>query len=215
MAGTVRSPTGQWWQYPLAAPTYRFTQINNFVRGLDLRFDALSGLTKQQWHDWARRFPWNARCVPWIFDFDPTDSSGVTGIAAYRAVNAQALLQGLTVTDTPPIGVPLPGGDAFISNLPSDFSVDWVRPGGDPGVPCWIDVRAVALMHEPESGPALQKFKYGFGSPLAYSTPFELSPVFDALPGLQGAPTFVLALSVSGLGSAAFFGVRMVVQNPV
>lgn len=215
MGNPMRSPVAHWWQYPLASPSYKFSQVNNYIRGLDQRYDTLSGMTKAQWQAWARRFPWNARCVPWIFDFDPTDSSGVTGIAAYRGVNAQGLIQGVAVTDSPPLAVPSPGGDSFIYNWPSDFSVDWVRADGDPGVQCWMDVRAVGLMHAPESGPAISKFKYGFGANLTYSSPFDLNPLLGALPGLAGAPFISLALSVSGVGSASFFGQRTGLSTPV
>lgn len=210
-----QSPTAQWWQYPLASPSFRFTQINNLVRQLDLRFASLSPDDQDEWDGARRDWPWWARCVPWIFDYDPFNIDGTTAIAAYRSVNAARVVNGLNVSDTPPTPVTPPDGDILDVSSVGTLQVIWGGRSSAPAGEYCCHVRAVPLNHEPERGPALSKYRWCLTTPIEYGVSLDLSDIFTVNPGLASPPFVGLALSVMQKESAPFVGQRSGFYNPI
>lgn len=210
----TRSPVGQWWQYPLAAPSYRFTQINDYIRRLDRDFDVKPIADKRKWEEAAQKWYILGRCVPWVFDYDPLDLDPVDGVACYRSVNCANLVNGLARVEDPPATVVLPDNDTIDGVYEGPIAAVWSGRLAAPPGDFFAWVRAVNLTHAPESGPAIQKYKWVGVVPITYDTPFDLTFIFGVLPGYLAMPCMSVAVTVCQIGRTPLAGYRLVFRKP-
>jgi len=208
------SPSAQLWQYPLSSPSTRFTYFNNYVRGLDVRFAALSARKRGFWDWYWRNFPWSALCLEQFYEGQRGLAFDGSGLQAYRNYNTLQLMQGRPTVDEPPTVATVPAGDT-ISVVGSTFvTVEW---GGRESIPVGsfvAQVKCCSLNHEPESGPDIRKMSFAFSAPIFYGTPFSISPAFAARPGLSGMPFVAVAVSISDADGVTFASGRVGFGRP-
>lgn len=203
------SPTGQWWQYPLRAPSFRFKQVNNFIRSLAVQFDELDDDEKRDWKNAAEKWFWFAQCVPWVFEYDPLKEDAPTAIAAYQGVNAANLLNSLTVVRRPPLETIIKDGDTIIADTSGFRAIRWFGRSTAPSGEFMAHVRGKTAMHEPESGPALQKYTWGMAIPINYNDSTSIASIVDSVPGAETMPFLSVAVTIMQKGSAPFIGQRI------
>lgn len=203
------TPSAHWWQYPLAKPSVRFSTVNTLVRQLAQRYDTLSGVLQASWTAAAAAYPWWWYCLPWLFDFPLDFSPTGSGVDAYQGVNAANWCNSLGVSDTPPIGVTLPDHDTLEILPASGFPVYWSGRSAPPGGVYYAHFRCCSLMHEPESGPAMQRYRWAGSLPISYETPLPFSAICSALAGFDSMPFTSVAVTVMDSGGAPWFGQRL------
>lgn len=210
-----QSPTALKWPYPLLRPSPRFNYFNDFVRQLDVRYTTLAPDEQDEWELAAQTWLWWAKCLPWIFDFDPLDQAPGTGLAAFRGVNCARLTLGMSVIQTPPDVVTVPGADLLLLTDTAPPTVVWTRGSEDPPGDHTLTVYAAALNHEPERGPAVQKYKYAGSVAIAIGESVSLYDILAALGWTSGPSYIALALGLSSSGQPPFFGARLGFQGPL
>lgn len=205
---------GHWWQYPLRRPSPRFNTVNAIAQALDLQFSVLSPLTQFGWGVTATLYPWSAVCIEEIID--PPIDYLVTRrpVDAYRTVNLSRWVAGLTTLSFAPAILTAPNGDSFVPVGSGLQAVKWVGRPSPPSGDYYCQVYGCGLMHEPESGPATQRFRFAFCSPILYNTNFFYSDLYDKLPGLLGVPCTMAILAIQDAAGSPFFATRLVLRSP-
>lgn len=208
------SGVAQWWQYPLARPSDRFTQINHYIRGLDVRYAGLTTAYHNLWDRYGVLYPWWQRCLPWIFDYDPFEQSPADGLACYRSYNASNLVNALPVSDLPPGFVTVPDADTITVVASVATTVVWSgRPAAPTGDYSAV-IKAVALNHEPEQGPALSKYSWVGVVPVIYGANLDLSFVWSSRPGFAAMPYTSVAVAIGDKAGVPFVGKRVGFSYP-
>lgn len=208
----LHSPTAHWWQYPLARPSARFQQVNKLVRDLAWRYARLTPSEQSLWETAAGDWPWWWYCVPWLFDGVPFDTAVGTGVDAYQGVNASNYCNGLDVADTPPIYTTLPDADTLALVPVTGVSIYWSGRVSAPAGSFVAHVRVCPLSHAPESGPALQRYRWAGAVPISYETPTSIAAVCSRVDGFGSMPFSSVAVAVTDLGAAPWFGRRLAVE---
>ncbi len=209
-----QSPTALGWPYPLSSPSYRFTQVNNFVRNLDTRFAALSDNQKSEWNHAAALAGYWGICDWWLWLIPIPPEFASTSIQVYRAVNCSRLVIGIEVIDQPPPLRITPLDVSIVKDGSTPLNVRWFRAGGDPGYPVVGLVRAVGLNHSPERGPAGQKFRWSSVKSMPYNTAVDISDAVDQATGDRALPACEVSIVLCAADGPAFAGAQLSYSAP-
>jgi hypothetical protein len=204
-----QSPTAQLWQYPLSSPSPRFTRINNYVRQLGWRFQALSPAVKSSWDAAGSTWPWLGYCLRDIYDFPEGGFLVQTGISVYNTVNCANLDLGRSITDAPPISATRWFGDyLFFSAGVGGTYLTWTGRPTPPSGTFYVDVRLWVGNSIPGFGPAVSKSVYLFSMPILYGVPTLL--LADVIPPPPPSmAVYIYFVDVGEVGAGPFFGDRL------
>lgn len=203
------SPSGLTWPYPLSSPSPRFLRMNNFVRSLDVRYNALSSAQKKTWKDFADGYPWVTYCLDDIYDVPFDGYLAGTGVQAFRSVNCFRLDQGLSVTLTAPSFATARDNDTISLFYSSGWYIQW---GGRSDFPltCYsADIRYAVSNNVPTSGPAVSKFVYNSTVNIDYQIPLLIIPAPVGPPPPVSMITYTLGVAIGDCNGAPFFGARV------
>lgn len=206
---SLHSPTGQWWQYPLSSPSYRFTQINNHIRMLDERYKTLSSRKKDKWITSQVAYPWWSLCVGGVFQYVPGAPVETEPEDQYRGVNVARLTHGLPLTDEPPVDQIAPDNDTLGLFGFAWTDLFWSGRSAFPTGDFFVDLRYWVGTHAPESGPAASKFRWGTSMPIEFGVPLNLGSWYASIPGYGTWGYLVVAAQLCQKESAPFYGGRI------
>lgn len=205
----VQSPTGLKWPYPLSSPSQRFLRMNNFVRSLDVRYNAFSGAQKSEWKNFSDEYPWIGYCLENIYDFPEGGFVAQGGLPPYRTVNTWLLDQGFSVTDVPPVVATAYDNDIVSLTYAGAWFITWTGRSSPPVGLFSAELRLAVSNHIPDYGPAVSKFRFYDTVPLSYGVPTEIFAGPPVPPPVPTMATYTLGVAVGDQAAGPFFGVRL------